>query len=121
MPLIATCHCQGTTLEVSAPPTEVTACNCTFCSKRGVVWAYYAPDQVAVRTTAHRGDYLRDADIHHYFCAQCGCGTYSDTPTWSETGEVDPARRRFGINARLFDDFDLAAVPVKHLDGRNQW
>jgi hypothetical protein len=25
------------------------------------------------------------------------------------------------INARLFDDFDLDAVPVRTIDGRNGW
>jgi alpha-beta hydrolase superfamily lysophospholipase len=31
------------------------------------------------------------------------------------------SRPQVAVNARLFDDFDLAAIPVKHLDGRNLW
>jgi hypothetical protein len=40
--------------------------------------------------------------------------------SWGENGP-DFTRPQVAVNARLFDDFDLAAVPVKHLDGRNLW
>ena len=41
MPIKARCHCGATQFEVSEAPNTVTECNCTFCFKRGVLWAYY--------------------------------------------------------------------------------
>jgi hypothetical protein len=56
----------------------------------------------------------------HHFCANCGCGTYSESPDWS-TGKPDFENPRVGVNARLFNDFDLDAVPVTVIDGKNLW
>lgn len=39
-------------------------------------------------------------------------------PAWTtDEGQDRPAR--IILNARLFDDFDLDAVPIRHVDGRN--
>jgi hypothetical protein len=60
VPIKATCHCDATRLEVSEAPTTVTECNCTFCFKRGVLWAYYLPEQIGSikndRTTVYTSD-----------------------------------------------------------------
>ena len=40
--------------------------------------------------------------------------------SWGEHGP-DFTCPQVAVNARLFDDFDLGAIPVKHLDGRNLW
>jgi len=45
MALKGSCHCGGTTFELSEAPQEVTRCTCSFCSKRGSLWAYYKPEQ----------------------------------------------------------------------------
>jgi hypothetical protein len=68
-----------------------------------------------------RGD-LSMAKPHgkHHFCAGCGCGTYSESPDWS-TGKPDFDNPRVGVNSRLLDDFDLDAVPVTVIDGKNLW
>ena len=50
----------------------------------------------------------------------CGCGTYSESPDWS-TGKPDFDNPKVGVNSRLFDDFDLDAVPVTVIDGKNLW
>ena len=42
------------------------------------------------------------------------------SPDWS-TGKADFSKLKVGVNARLFDDFDLDAVPVVVVDGKNQW
>jgi hypothetical protein len=58
--------------------------------------------------------------VKHHFCATCGCGTYSVSPDWS-TGKADFENPKIGVNARLFDRFDLEAVPVVVIDGKNLW
>jgi hypothetical protein len=42
----ALCHCGSIRLEVDAPPSEVTECNCSLCRRYGVLWAYCPPRQV---------------------------------------------------------------------------
>lgn len=120
MTIAASCHCGGTRLTLHAAPERLTSCNCTFCSKRGGLWAYYAPGEVTIAADEHRLTY-GELNKHH-FCGKCGCGTWSDTPAWSqETGEMVPDKRHVVVNARLIDDFDIAGLPVDHVDGRSGW
>lgn len=120
MALIATCHCGSVRISVPTPPVSVTACNCTFCSKRGALWAYYPPSEVTLEREDAEAVYAPSVVNKHHFCAVCGCTTYSLTPDWS-TGEAQEGVMRLAVNARLFDDFDLPAVPVEQLDGRSGW
>jgi hypothetical protein len=116
------CHCRATQFEVPAPPDSVTQCTCSFCSKRGALHAYYPQGAVRLTTARDRVSTYqwRSFTVHHHHCAICGCPTYSESPDFS-TGKPDFANMRVGVNARLFDDFDLATVPVKTIDGKNLW
>lgn len=122
MVLKGSCHCGGTTFELSEAPEEVTRCTCSFCSKRGSLWAYYKPEQFRLTSPPEQVATYRwgSKTIQHHFCATCGCGTYTETPDWL-TGEPDFDNPKISINARLFDDFDLEAVPVTVIDGKNLW
>jgi len=122
MRLTGSCHCGGTTFEVSEAPGSVTRCTCTFCSKRGALWAYYKPEQFRLTSPPARVSTYRwnSKTIQHHFCATCGCGTFSQTPDWS-SGVADFEHPKISVNARLFDDFELEAVPVEVIDGRNMW
>ena len=42
------------------------------------------------------------------------------SPDWS-SGKPDFDNPKVGVNSRLFDDFDLDAVPVTVIDGKNLW
>ena len=44
MKLTGSCHCGATKFEVSEAPASVTRCTCSICSKLGVLWAYYRPE-----------------------------------------------------------------------------
>ena len=122
MPIKGSCHCGATQFEVTAAPASVTSCNCSFCSKRGGLWAYYTPAQFKLTTARDRvstyqwGHYVGQ----HHHCSICGCGTYSEFPSFEE-GKPDFSKPRISVNARLFNDFDLAAVPVEQVDGKNGW
>ena len=50
MTIKGSCHCKATAFEVSAAPENVTHCTCSFCSKRGSLWAYYTPSQFTLTT-----------------------------------------------------------------------
>jgi hypothetical protein len=122
MTVKGSCHCGETQFEVDDAPASITRCTCSFCAKRGVLWGYYKPAQFRL-TAAPAGDAIyrwRTKTSEHHFCATCGCGTYSKSPDWS-TGKADFDHPKIGINARLLEDFDLDAVPVQVIDGRNLW
>ena len=121
MAIKGSCHCKATSFEVSVAPENVTRCTCSFCSKRGSLWAYYTPSQVKFDSIENRATYQWGSKtIKHHFCGVCGCGTYTETPDWS-TGKPDFNNPKISINARLLDDFDLDAVEVVVIDGRNLW
>ncbi|HYC69527.1 GFA family protein [Brevundimonas sp.] len=120
-PVQGSCHC-GAQRFAAPPPAEVTHCNCSTCSKRGTVAAYYAPGEVEFSLSRETlasyqwGD--RMMTFHH--CVTCGCAVFAESDAWTtDGGEARPAR--ITLNARLFDDFDLEAVPVRRVDGRNGW
>jgi len=120
--LKGSCHCGATRFEIAAAPQSLTRCTCTLCAKRGALWAYYQPAQFRLVTVPEqRATYQwRSRTVKHHFCPVCGCGTYSESPEWVE-GKPDFSNPKIGINARLLDDFDLDAVPVTVIDGRNLW
>jgi hypothetical protein len=122
MAIKGSCHCKATQFEVSEAPESVTRCTCSFCSKRGALHAYYPAEQFKLTTARDRVSTYqwRSFTVQHHHCAICGCGTYSEIPDFS-TGVPDFSNPKVSVNARLFDDFELDAVPVVTIDGRNGW
>src|SRR4030095_12561476 len=101
--LRGSCHCGAVQFEVTHAPTEVTLCNCSFCTKRGALWAYYYPEEFTLISAEGQRTYLwheRVVDLN--FCGVCGCSTFNDGPDWDQEGEIDFSKRKLGVNARLF-------------------
>ncbi len=124
MPITGSCHCGKTAFEIDGViPAKLTRCTCSFCAKRGTLYAYYEPGQFRLTTpSADVATYRwQTKKVAHNFCATCGCGTYSDSPAFKPDGSWDGTTRRIGVNARLFDDFDAAEAPVMVIDGKNLW
>jgi hypothetical protein len=121
MTIAGSCHCGTTKFECDAPPETVTRCTCSFCSKRGALWAYYTTEQFRLLGPEQDATYRwQTKTVAHHYCPTCGCGTFSLSPDWS-TGKADFSKPKVGVNAHLFDDFDLQSVPVVVVDGKNQW
>jgi hypothetical protein len=120
--LRGSCHCGGTKFEVAEAPKTLTRCTCSICSKRGALWAYYDLKDFTLLTPRENVATYRwqTKTVSHNFCPVCGCGTFTETPDWS-TGEANFDNPQIAINAHLFDDFDLYAVPVEIIDGKNEW
>ena len=108
---IASCHCGSVRLEVDAPPSEVTECNCSICRRYGVLWAYYPPHQVRVLTPDPPTDVYMwgDRSIEFHRCRNCGCVSH-----WAA---ADRKKNRTGVNARLMPPEVLAGARVRHRDG----
>jgi hypothetical protein len=122
MTIKGSCHCGSTQFELTEAPASVTRCTCSFCSKRGALWAYCTPSQFRLTTPADQvATYRWRSKIgQHHFCATCGCGTYSKFPDFS-TGKPDFDNPKISVNARLLDAFDLESVAVQVVDGKNLW
>ena len=124
MTITGSCHCGKVafTIEGDIPP-ELTRCTCSFCSKRGTLYAYFEPSMFLLTSPETDSAIYRwnTKMVAHNFCANCGCGTFSDSPAFEPDGTWDGTTRRIGVNARLFDDFDASAAPVIVIDGKNLW
>ena len=123
MSLSGACHCGKVTFQVDAVlPEKLTRCTCSFCSKRGMLYAYYTPEQLKLTDVSGDAVYRwQTKQVGHHFCKECGCGVYSDSPDFKPDGTWDGTTRRIGVNARLFKDFDAALAPVTVIDGKNLW
>jgi len=118
------CHCGAVRIEVPAAPDWAADCNCSLCTKRGTLMAYYPASKVTVTGATARyvwGDRL--LDLHH--CQTCGCPTHwsarpdalarDDLPDEVRVALTD----RMGINARLLDGFDPEAIEIRKFDNRD--
>lgn len=99
-------------MQLAEQPTEIFECNCSICRKLGVLWAYYARDEVTFEKGAGttRIYEWNKHWIQFHSCATCGCTTH-----WLPT---DPeVRHKMGVNARLVDGLNLTNTELKHIDG----
>ena len=106
----AVCHCGAVRLQIARAPLEVTECNCSICRRYGVLWAYYALEEVSLpppdATETYSWD---DRSIAFHRCRQCGCVSH-----WSPVNRTED---RMGVNARLMDPGVVAEARLRHLDG----
>lgn len=111
-----TCLCNAVQLGAARLPRQVTQCNCSVCRRYGTLWAYYR--RTAVSIIAPRGALedtsVRKGGLKFVRCRLCGCVICWD-------GRSKALDRRMGINTRLLDHVQMAAVPVKVLDGDKTW
>ena len=124
MTITGSCHCGKVAFEIEGeiPPT-LTRCTCSFCAKRGALYAYYEPAQFRLTTPeADSATYRWNSKmVAHNFCSNCGCGTFSNSRAFKPDGSWDGKTRHIGVNAWLFDNFDAAEAPVQVIDGKNLW
>jgi hypothetical protein len=108
------CHCGRVRYEVTTELTNVIACNCSICTKRGALWAFTGADQFVLQSGA---DELTDYQfnkriIHHLFCQNCGVGTFS-------RGKGPDGRDSVAINVRCLDDLDVGTLNVMPFEGKD--
>lgn len=111
-PPSVSCHCGAVTVSLAVYPAKVTDCNCSLCRSYGVLWAYYAADDVSVSPDAETNTYAwngKHVDFHR--CRSCGCVTH-----WEPR---DKTRNQRGVNARLLPPDQLSRSRVRHRDGAN--
>jgi hypothetical protein len=106
------CHCGRVRYKAEVDLTRVMSCNCSICRKRGML---VAP---AAKSVLERGeDALRDYQfnrkvIHHFFCEDCGVGSFA-------RGTGPDGAKMVAINVRCLDDVDLDGLNIVPFDGKS--
>jgi len=108
------CHCGQVKFSVTTDIKKVVLCNCSICSKKGVLHHRVSPKQFSLlEGEEFLSLYQFDTkEAKHFFCKNCGIHPFSNPRS---------APDMYSINVRCLDDFDLDTekyVVVK-FDGRN--
>lgn len=108
------CHCGAVRYETTADLSRVLSCNCSICTKRGLLLVAVEPRQFAlVSGDEHLSDYqFAKKRIHHFFCTHCGVESFS-------RGTGPDGSEMIAINVRCLDGVDLAALTLMPFDGRS--
>lgn len=110
--MTGSCHCGAVTLELAEQPDYLFDCNCSLCSKHGVLWAYFDPSHVTIsgETKAYSRADRDEPAVSIHFCGSCGCSTH-----WTPAAHIP--QDRMGVNMRLFSAEELTGIPLHFPDG----
>ena len=107
------CHCGQVRFRVQADLAMVSVCNCSICTKKGILHLVVPPAQFTLLqgedalTTYQFGSNV----AKHTFCRNCGIHAFY-------VPRSDPDK--VSVNARCLDDVDAADLrPSRLFDGRN--
>lgn len=108
------CHCGKVAFEVEGELKEVLDCNCSICQRKGALLWFVPRTAVKMLTPdANLKTYtFGPARIKHRFCPECGIHPLGE-------GAMPDGTPMSAINVRCLDGVDLAALPVRHFDGRS--
>ncbi|OGA22147.1 MAG: hypothetical protein A3H34_03150 [Betaproteobacteria bacterium RIFCSPLOWO2_02_FULL_67_19] len=99
---------------IDAMIDKVTCCNCSICSKKGILNDRVSPDRFRlVAGGEFLGTYQFGTMVaKHHFCRVCGIHTFT---------RPRAAPELYTVNLRCLDDFDLenAKPEIVEFDGRN--
>lgn len=108
------CHCGQVQFEVVTDLKIAVECNCTICTKKGVLHHRVSPEQFKLLSGADAlALYQFDSKIaKHWFCKHCGIHPFSNPRA---------APDMYSINVRCLDNFDLetAKLEIRMFDGRH--
>jgi len=106
------CHCGKIAFEVEGEMKEVTACNCSMCSRRGSLLWFMPRAKLRLLTPEKElSTYLFNKHaIKHRFCAACGIHAFGEG--------VDPKGNQVAaVNARSLEGVELSSLSVQNFNG----
>ena len=114
--LSAECHCGNIRLEAGEMPESLTSCNCTYCSRLGALWSYYARNNVNIEIGEQPVAEYRwgERTITYHRCENCGCTTHYTTLD-------DDGSDLIAINCRMAPASAIDGIPVREFDGLVSW
>lgn len=114
--LEATCHCGAVAIEIHAPLTAVTECNCSICRRYATRWAYFTQGTTRVKAAPGSTEIYMWGDrmVEFHRCRACGCVTHYE-------GLDKGPESRVVVNARMLPPESLDGVRIRHFDGADTW
>ena len=109
------CHCGDVRYEVTTDLAQVISCNCSICTKHGLLWSFTTPERFVLHSGRER---LREYQfnkhvIRHQFCSQCGVESFAQ-------GKKPDGSEHVAINVRCLDGVDIASLETMPFDGRSR-
>jgi hypothetical protein len=108
------CHCGAVRFEIDAVIDRVTQCNCSICSKKGILHHRVSPERFRLLSDPGAlGTYRFGTMVaQHHFCRNCGIHVFT---------RPRAAPELYTVNVRVLDDFELERErpQVVAFDGRN--
>ena len=106
------CHCGRVRFRVTAELTGVSDCNCSMCTKKGILHLIVPPEQFELLSGR---DDLTTYEFNtrvakHHFCRHCGIHAFY-VPR-SDPDKID-------VNARCLDGVDPRALRIQSFDGQH--
>jgi hypothetical protein len=115
------CHCGACRFEVDLDLDHVRSCNCSICKRRGALMHRVPATALRMVTPLENlSTYQWGSETAtDYFCASCGILPFRipSQPTPAERAQGMLAFDGWAINVRCLEGVDLAAVPVKFVNG----
>ena len=108
------CSCSKVTFEVSTKLTRISKCNCSICTKKGIIHNVVDQNQFNLISGKDNLSLYQFGTMRakHYFCKHCGIHLFNNPRTHPE---------RISVNFNCLDDFELEKEMPKVVtfDGRN--
>jgi hypothetical protein len=108
------CHCRAVRFEIETTIDQVTLCNCSICTKKGIVHHRVKPENFRlIAGTEVIAIYQFGTGVaKHHFCSCCGIHVFTRPRSAPEL---------YTVNVRVLEDFDLSTTQVETVtfDGRN--
>lgn len=109
------CHCGDVRYEVIVDTSTASSCNCSVCTKFGVLGAVVKPDVFTLLSEeAKLTSYSRAPEIaNRFFCARCHVHCFGKGHLAQLGGDF------VSINLNTLDDFDPSRAKMVYWDGRH--
>lgn len=106
------CHCGRVRFKVTGDLSRVVECNCTMCTKKGILHLIVAPEafelvQGREELTTYR---FNSGIARHTFCRHCGIH-----PFYVPRSDPD----KIDVNVRCLEGVDLSKLRPEPFDGLN--
>ena len=107
------CHCGRVRFHAEVDLDQVSACNCSICTKKGILHLSVTRERFRLlegedALTTYQ---FNTGTAKHTFCRHCGIHAFY-------VPRLNPDK--LSVNARCLDDVDVARLrPVSTFDGRN--
>ena len=109
------CHCGRIAFEVEGDVSQVMACNCSYCSRKGYLLWFVPKQQLKLGSPeANLSTYMFNKHvIKHPFCGVCGCAPFG-------FGKDPKGQETAAVNVRCLPNLDRSKLEVVQYDGRSK-